>query len=298
MKLIGNTPLCRLRSIEPEGVELWAKMEDRNLSGSIKARPAWQMMQSATKSGQLSSGQTLLEPTSGNTGIALAALARRHEMRFCAVVPENATAERVELLRIYGAEIIFSPAPEGSNGAIRLAEEVLGENPDWVHLDQYSNPANAEAHFLGTGPEIWSELPSITHFVAGLGTGGTLMGTGRFLRSQKADVQIVAAEPMPGEAVQGLRSLEEGYVPPLLRTEELDRRILVRSGEAIAAARMFLREGIFAGISAGANLSVALRIASPGDKIALVVPDGGERYLSTGAFSEDAPEEMDLSSWW
>lgn len=298
MLLVSDTPLIRLPRIEPEGVEIWAKLEERNFSGSVKARPAWNMLRRAKESGQVQSGDTLLEPTSGNTGIALAAISQREGMRFCAVVPENSTRERLELLGILGADIIPSPAEEGSNGAIRLAEEILQENPTWVHLDQYSNPANAEAHFLSTGPEIWRAIPYLTHFVAGLGTGGTLMGTGRYLRSQNPQVQIVAAEPMPGEAVQGLRSLEDGYVPPLLSPEELDRRILVRAEEAIAGAREFLREGIFAGISAGANLSVALRIAEPGDRIVVVVPDGGERYLSTGAFETESGENLDLSSWW
>lgn len=292
--MVGETPLRRVPSLEPPGVELWAKLENQNLSGSLKARPAWNMLRSAEISGELSAGDTLLEPTSGNTGIALALLSPLRGMKFWAVLPENSTAERISLLRSLGARLTFSPKEEGSNGAIRLAEEIASKNDVWV-LDQYNNPANSEAHFQSTGPEIWRDLPSLSIFVAGLGTGGTLMGAGRYLHEKNPEIQVVAAEPMQGESVLALRSLEDGFIPGIFHAEELDHKILVRAEDAISGTRQLLRAGILAGISSGANLHVALRVARPGDRVVFVVADGWERYLSTNALDDRAP---DWSGWW
>ena len=292
--LIGNTPLRRVPSIEPPGVELWAKIESFNLSGSIKARPAWEMLRQAELSGKISPGSTLIEPTSGNTGIALALLSRLRGMNFWGVLPENSTEERISLLRSLGARLTFSPAEEGSNGAIRLARQIAAEH-EITLLDQYNNPANVEAHLHSTGPEIWRDLPGITLFVAGLGTSGTLMGAGQYLKQKNSSVGIVAAEPLPGEKVQGLRSLEEGFIPEIFDTKKLDRKILVRAEEAIEGTRRFLDAGILAGISSGANLHAALRVASPGDRVVCIVADSLERYLSTGALEGPSP---DWSGWW
>ena len=288
---IGNTPLVGLPRLSPTpGVRLWAKLESHNPTGSVKDRIARQMVDDAEKSGRLAPRATLLEPSSGNTGIALALIARVRGYRLVVVMPENTSLERRQVLETYGAEVVFSPADQGSNGSIRLAEQLAAEHPDWVMLYQYGNPANADAHYETTGPEIWRDLPEITHFVAGLGTTGTLMGVGRYLKEQNPGVQIVAAEPEFGDLVYGLRNLDEGFVPPIFDPDLLDRRIKVNSADALRRTReLAAAEGVFAGISSGAVLHVALRVAAGldhGDLVVLVA-DGGWKYLSTGAYGAD-----------
>jgi cysteine synthase len=288
---IGNTPLVGLPRLSPKpGLRLWAKLESHNPTGSVKDRIARQMVDDAEKTGRLAPGATLLEPSSGNTGIALALIARVRGYSLVVVMPENTSLERRQILETYGAKVVFSPADEGSNGSIRLAERLARDHPDWVMLYQYGNPANAEAHYETTGPEIWRDLPEVTHFVAGLGTTGTLMGVGRYLKEQRPGVQIVAAEPELGDLVYGLRNLDEGFVPPIFDPTLLDRRIKVNSGDALRRTRELVAlEGIFAGISSGAVLHVALRLAERIDHgdIVVLVADGGWKYLSTGAYSAD-----------
>jgi cysteine synthase B len=295
---VGDTPMVGLRSFSPAAhVRLWAKLEDRNPTGSIKDRPALAMLEAAEADGRLTPGCTVLEPTSGNTGISLAMAAKLKGYKMICVMPENTSEERRTLLRMYGAEIIPSPAAGGSNQAVAVAKKLAAENPDWVMLYQYGNPDNALAHYRGTGPEILRDLPSVTHFVAGLGTTGTLVGAGRYLREQKPDVQIVAAEPRYGELVYGLRNLDEGFVPELYDPEVLTGRYSVGSFDALRRTRELVeKEGIFAGISTGAVLHAALAVAEkaaggavPAD-IVLVVCDGGWKYLSTGAYSGDLEE--------
>jgi cysteine synthase len=288
---IGNTPLVGLPRLSPRpGVRLWAKLEGNNPTGSVKDRIAKAMVDDAEKAGRLASGATLVEPSSGNTGIALALVARVRGYRLVVVMPENTSAERRQLLELYGAEVVSSPAAGGSNGAIARAEELAAANPDWVMLYQYGNPANVTAHYETTGPEIWRDLPEVTHFVAGLGTSGTLVGVGRYLKEQNPDVQVVAAEPEYGDLVYGLRNLDEGFVPPIFDEAVLDRRIKVGSHDALARTReLAATEGVFAGISTGAILHVALRVAERADRADIVVlaPDGGWKYLSTGAYGAD-----------
>jgi len=248
------------------------------------------MVDDAEKTGRLKPGDTLLEPSSGNTGISLALIARLRGYGLVVVMPENTSAERRQLLELYGARIVLSPAGQGSNGSIRVAEKLAAEHPEWVMLYQYGNPANAGAHYDTTGPEIWHDLPEVTHFVAGLGTTGTLMGVGRYLKERNPDVQIVAAEPEYGDLVYGLRNLDEGFVPPIFDPALLDRRIKVNSGDALRRTReLASAEGLFAGISTGAILHVALRLAERLDhaEIVLLVCDGGWKYLSTGAYAGD-----------
>jgi len=288
---IGNTPLVGLPrfSTRPD-VRLWAKLEGQNPTGSVKDRIAKAMVVDAEKSGRLIPGATLLEPSSGNTGIALALVARARGYRLVVVMPENTSQERRQLLELYGAEVVPSPAATGSNGSIELAKELAAANPDWVMLYQYGNPANALAHYETTGPEIWRDLPEVTHFVAGLGTTGTLMGVGRYLKEQNPAVQIVAAEPEYGDLVYGLRNLDEGFVPPIFDETMLDRRIKVNSADALRRTRELAAvEGVFAGISSGAILHVALRLAERARRadIVLLVCDGGWKYLSTGAYGAD-----------
>ena len=298
---VGNTPLVRLGRLWPsERVRLWAKLEDRNPTGSVKDRAATWMLRAAEEQGRLRPGDTLLEATSGNTGISLAMAARRGGYRLVVVVPENVSAERVPLLRLYGAEVRFSPAVGGSNEAVRVARGLAADHPDWVMLDQYSNEANVRAHYESTGPEILSDLPEMTHLVAGLGTTGTLMGAGRFLRENVPGVQVVAAEPRYGELVYGLRNLEEGFVPELYDETVLDRRFSVGPRDAVRRTRELLDvEGIWAGVSTGAILHAALGVArkveAAGGRadIALIVCDGGWKYLSTGAFDGDLDEAED-----
>lgn len=305
---VGHTPLVGLPRLSPSpDVRVWAKLEDRNPTGSIKDRAALAMVEEAEKSGQLRPGCTILEPTSGNTGISLAMAARLKGYRLVCVMPENTSIERKQLLRMWGAEIVSSPAAGGSNEAVRVAKQMAEEHPDWVMLYQYGNPANAHAHYTGTGPEILEDLPTITHFVAGLGTTGTLMGTGRFLREKVPGIEIVAAEPRYGELVYGLRNLDEGFVPELYDASVLTTRYSVGPRDAVRRTRQLLEEeGIFAGISTGAILHAALGIAAkcvkegrPAD-IAFIVCDGGWKYLSTGAYEgtlDDAEDALDGQLW-
>jgi cysteine synthase len=288
---IGNTPLVGLPRLSPRpGVRLWVKLEGHNPTGSVKDRIARAMVDEAEKRGRLQPGATLLEPSSGNTGIALALIARVRGYRLVVVMAANTSVERRQLLELYGAEVVLSPPEGGSNGAIALAEKLAAEHPDWVMLYQYGNPANVTAHYETTGPEIWRDLPEVTHFVAGLGTGGTLVGVGRYLKEQNPAVQVVAAEPEYGDLVYGLRNLDEGFVPPIFDERVLDRRIKVGSRDALARTReLAASEGVFAGISTGAVLQVALRVAEPLGHAEVVVlsPDGGWKYLSTGAYGAD-----------
>jgi [CysO sulfur-carrier protein]-thiocarboxylate-dependent cysteine synthase len=289
---VGGTPLVGLPGLSPApDVRLWAKLEDRNPTGSVKDRAAFYMVAAAEKDGRLSPGATILEPTSGNTGISLAMISRLRGYKLICVMPENTSAERRQLLEAYGASIVFSPAAGGSNEAIRVAQGLVAENPDWVMLYQYGNEANARAHYETTGPELLADLPEITHFVAGLGTTGTLMGTGRFLREHVPGVKIVAAEPRYGELVYGLRNLSEGFVPELYDESVLTSRYSVSSADALRRTRELLQvEGLFAGISAGCVLHAGLGIAAKAHKageradIALLIADAGWKYLSTGAY--------------
>jgi cysteine synthase B len=290
---LGHTPLVGLPRLSPApDVRLWAKLEDRNPTGSVKDRAAFFMIEQAEKDGLLAPGTTILEPTSGNTGISLAMVAHLRGYKMICVMPENTSVERRQILEMFGAQIIFSPAAGGSNEAVRVARQLAAEHPDWVMLYQYGNEANARAHYETTGPEILADLPSITHFVAGLGTTGTLMGTGRFLRERVPDISIVAAEPRYGELVYGLRNIDEGFVPELYDESVLTTRFSVSSKDALRRTRELLdQEGIFAGISAGGALHAALGMAAKaqaaGERadIAFVVADGGWKYLSTGAYS-------------
>jgi [CysO sulfur-carrier protein]-thiocarboxylate-dependent cysteine synthase len=305
---IGNTPLVELPSFSPrEGVRIWAKLEGANPSGSVKDRIALAMLDAAEASGEIYPGteRIIIEPTSGNTGIALAMLARRRGYRFLAVLPENVSVERRQLLEAYGAGLEFTPAEFGSNGAIRRAQELVEQQPGrFCMLYQYGNPANPGAHFDSTAPELLRDLPEITHFVAGLGTGGTLTGTGRRLKLEKPGVQVIAAEPHPGDGVQGLRSLDEGFIPPVLDASVLDRKILVTSDDALAMTRRLAnQEGVFAGISSGAVLHAALRVAVGLHKgeIVCLFADGGWKYLSLGVWSKsltDAQDSVRDKVWW
>jgi len=305
---VGGTPLVGLPRLSPSpDVRLWAKLEDRNPTGSIKDRAALAMVEAAEKEGLLRPGCTILEPTSGNTGISLAMAAKLKGYRLVCVMPENTSEERRQLLRMWGAEVMSSPAAGGSNEAVRVAKTVAEEHPDWVMLYQYGNPANAQAHYEGTGPEILADLPEVTHFIAGLGTTGTLMGVGRFFREHRPDVRIVAAEPRYGELVYGLRNLDEGFVPELYDASLIDARFSVGPRDAVRRVRELLElEGIFAGISTGAILHAALGQAAKsvrsGERadIAFVVCDGGWKYLSTGAYEgtvDEAEERLEGQLW-
>jgi cysteine synthase B len=305
---VGGTPLVGLPTLSPSPeVRIWAKLEDRNPTGSIKDRAALTMVEQAEKDGLLTPGCTILEPTSGNTGISLAMAAKLKGYRIVCVMPENTSIERKQLLAMWGAEIISSPAAGGSNEAVRVAKHIAADNPDWVMLYQYGNPANAQAHYEGTGPEILADLPSVTHFVAGLGTTGTLMGTSRFFREHKPSVRIVAAEPRYGELVYGLRNLDEGFVPELYDASLIDSRFSVGPRDAVRRVRELLEaEGIFAGISTGAILHAALGQARKAVKageeadIVFIVCDGGWKYLSTGAYEgtlEEAEERLEGQLW-
>ncbi|PKV94886.1 cysteine synthase B [Amycolatopsis echigonensis] len=305
---LGGTPLVGLPRLSPtDEVRLWAKLEDRNPTGSIKDRPALAMIEAAERDGILRRGSTILEPTSGNTGISLAMAAKLKGYGLVCVMPENTSAERKQLLQAYGARIVFSPAAGGSNEAVRRAKELAKQNPDWVMLYQYGNPANADAHYRGTGPELLKDLPTLTHFVGGLGTTGTLVGVGRYLHETKPDVQVIAAEPRYGELVYGLRNLDEGFVPELYDESVLNGRYSVGAYDALRRTRELLEhEGIFAGISTGAVLHAALGVAEKaaarGEKadVAFVVADAGWKYLSTGAYSgslDEAAERLDGQLW-
>ncbi len=315
LEALGNTPLVGLRTLSPqwddgaEGphVRLWAKLEDRNPTGSIKDRPALRMIEQAERDGKLAPGATILEPTSGNTGISMAMAALIKGYQMICVMPENTSIERRQLLELYGARIIYSPAEGGSNTAVATAKQLADEHPAWVMLYQYGNPANADAHYYGTGPELLADLPEITHFVAGLGTTGTLMGTGRYLREHVPGVQIVAAEPRYGEGVYALRNIDEGFVPELYDPDVLTTRFSVGSFDAVKRTRELVQvEGIFAGISTGAVLHAALGIGAKARKagtqadIAFVVADAGWKYLSTGAYAgslDDAEDALEGQLW-
>jgi cysteine synthase len=303
LELVGNTPLVELTRLSPKaGVRLYAKLEGQNPTGSIKDRVAKAMIEAAEASGELEPGRALLEPTSGNTGISLALVAGLKGYPLTCVVPENVTEERLRLLRLYGAEIVFSPGAEGSNGAVRLALERAERDDRWFLPFQYGNDANPLAHYEGTGAEIARDLDRVDVFVAGLGTGGTLMGAGRRLRQSFPDVVVAAAEPLPGDAVMGLRSLEDGYVPPILDVEQLDRKLLVSNAAAVEGMRALLaREGIFAGVSSGAVIHVALRLADELDDgvVVAVLADGGWKYLSAPLWeAEDVERAMEHAVWW
>ena len=305
---VGHTPLIGLPRLSPApNVRLWAKMEDRNPTGSIKDRTAISMIDAAERDGLLKPGATILEPTSGNTGISLAMAAKVRGYKLICVMPENTSPERRQLLEMWGAKIISSPAAGGSNEAVRVAKELSAKNPDWVFLYQYGNPANTEAHYRGTGPEIWADLPTITHFVAGLGTTGTLMGAGKYLCEQNSEIAIIAAEPRYGEVVYGLRNIDEGFVPELYDASVLTRRFSVGAEDSVRRVRDLLEiEGIFAGISTGAILHAALALgkeaidAGKSADIAFIVCDAGWKYLSTGIYgaaSEAAAEGLDTQLW-
>ncbi|MGB2952886.1 MAG: cysteine synthase family protein [Gaiellaceae bacterium] len=300
LDLVGNTPLVELPRLAPKPeVRLYAKLEGQNPTGSIKDRIAVAMIEAAEAAGELEPGRELLEPTSGNTGISLALVAKMKGYTLTCVVPENATEERRRLLRLYGAEIVESPAVEGSNGAVRFALELAEREPRYFMPFQYGNEANPRAHYEGTGAEIAEALDRVDVFVAGLGTGGTLMGTGDRLREAWPDVVVAAAEPLPGDPVMGLRSLEEGYVPPILDVSKLDRKLLVSNAESLAGVRALLdREGIFAGVSSGAVVHVAARLAGELDEgvVVCVLADGGWKYLSADFWETDEVDEAKL--WW
>ena len=294
LDLIGNTPLVDVSVLSPNPrVRILAKLEGQNPGGSVKDRAAKYMVDEALKDGRLVPGQVILESSSGNTGIALAMIARMRGNPFKVVLPENVSIERRQLLEVWGAEILPSPGNEGSNGAMRRAQALAAEHPDWFFPYQYGNPANPKAHYEGTGPEIWRDCPEITHFVAGLGTAGTLMGVGRFLKERNPDIQIWAVEPPPGEMVDGLKNIDEGFVPPVFTDndgyEVLDRKMIVRPRESIEWTRRLTEVGIFAGISSGAIQAAASKCADTLDEgvIVTIVCDGGWKYLSTGAWTDD-----------
>ena len=315
IEAVGSTPLIGLARLSPRwagtdaepAVRLWAKLEDRNPTGSIKDRAAVSMIAAAEADGRLTPGCTILEPTSGNTGISLAMMAKLKGYGIVCVMPENTSQERRQLLEMFGARIVSSPAAGGSNQAVAVAKQLAEQNPDWVMLYQYGNPANAEAHYSGTGPEILDDLPSITHFVAGLGTTGTLMGAGRYLREKVPGIQIIAAEPRYGELVYGLRNIDEGFVPELYDDSVLTSRFSVTSYDALRRTRDLVEyEGIFAGISTGAILHAALGIAERAMKagrradVVFMVCDGGWKYLSTGAYTgslQQAAERLEGQLW-
>ena len=300
LELVGNTPLVELPRLAPKpSVRLYAKLEGQNPTGSTKDRIALAMIEAAEASGELKPGRELLEPTSGNTGIALALVAKLKGYRLTCVLPENATEERRQLLRLYGAEIVESPGAEGSNGAVRVALELAEREPRYFMPFQYANEANPRAHHDGTGAEIVAALDRVDVLVAGLGTGGTLMGAGARLRESFPDVVVAAAEPLPGDPVMGLRSLDDGYVPPILDVAKIDRKLLVSNEDAVAGVRALLdEEGIFAGVSSGAVVYVARRLAAELEEgvVVCILPDGGWKYLSAGFWHGEEIDEAKL--WW
>jgi [CysO sulfur-carrier protein]-thiocarboxylate-dependent cysteine synthase len=305
LDLVGSTPLVELPRLSPKPtVKLYAKLEGQNPTGSIKDRVAKSMIEAAEASGELEPGRALLEPTSGNTGISLALVAALKGYPLTCVMPENATPERKRLLRLYGAEIVLSPAAEGSNGAVRLALQMAEADPRWFVPFQYANLANPRAHYEGTGAEIAEALGQVDVLVAGLGTGGTLMGAGERVREAFPDLVIAAAEPLPGDPVMGLRSLDDGYVPPILDVSKLDRKVLVSNEESVAAVRDLLRlEGVFGGVSSGAVVAVARRLAAELDEgvVVTILADGGWKYLSADFWDADEGEvaaSMERTVWW
>jgi [CysO sulfur-carrier protein]-thiocarboxylate-dependent cysteine synthase len=302
LDLIGNTPMVDVSQLSPNGeVRIVAKLEGQNPGGSIKDRIARNMIQEAEADGTLTEGRTIIEPSSGNTGIALAMIARMRGYPIKIVMPENVSIERRQSLEVWGAEITLTPGGEGSNGAVRRAEALADEHPEWVFLYQYANEANPRAHYEGTGPEIWRDCPEVSHFVAGLGTTGTLMGVGRYLKERNPQVKVVAVEPPLGERVEGLRNLDEGYIPPVYEkwggAELLDRKRIVRPRESIEWTRRLADVGIFSGISGGAALAGAAKVASEVDSgmVVVVLADAGWKYLSTGAWTGDIDEVAALA---
>jgi cysteine synthase B len=307
VQAIGNTPLVELRRLSPKpGVRIYAKLESYNPTGSVKDRVARSMIERAEEEGRIAPGQTILEPTSGNTGISLGMICRRKGYPLKVVMPDNVTAERTQLLRMYGAEIVYSPGEQGSNGAVAMALEMAAADSSYYMPYQYGNQANPDAHYHGTAVEILEELDSVAAFVAGLGTGGTLMGNARRFKEEDPDTQIVAAEPLQGELVQGLRSLEDGYIPPIIDLSLLDRKIFVSNRDAVVWTKKLLgEEGIFAGVSTGAIASICVRVASELDEgnVVFVAPDDGWKYLSSGVYNktvEELEEEgvLERGSFW
>ena len=302
LELIGNTPIVDISALSPNpDVRILAKLEGQNPGGSIKDRIAWKMVQEAEADGTLTAGRTIIEPSSGNTGIALAMIARTRGYPIKIVMPENVSIERRQALEVWGAEIILTPGDEGSNGAVRRAQQLADERPEWVFLYQYANEANPRAHYETTGPEIWRDAPDVTHFVAGLGTTGTVMGVGRFLKEQNPEVKVVAIEPPLGERVEGLRNLDDGYIPPVYDKwggpDLLDRKRIVRPRESIEWTRRLLEVGIFSGISGGAALAGAAKVATEieAGTIVVILADGGWKYLSTGAWTGDLDTVAELT---
>jgi [CysO sulfur-carrier protein]-thiocarboxylate-dependent cysteine synthase len=294
LDLIGNTPMVDVSALSPNPeVQILVKLEGQNPGGSVKDRIALAMVEDAEKDGRLTPGATLVEPSSGNTGIGLALVARLKGYRLKVVLPSNVSIERRQLLAVWGAEVIESPGSEGSNGAVRMAERIHAEHPEWVFLYQYANEANPRAHYEGTGPEIWRDCPEITHFVAGLGTSGTLLGVGRYLKERNPAVAVWAVEPPAGELVDGLRNLDDGYIPPIFTAlggmELLDRKTIVDPRQSIVWTRKLAEVGVFAGISTGAALAGAAKCAGTIETGVIVVlsADGGWKYLSTGAWTDD-----------
>jgi cysteine synthase B len=300
LDLIGDTPLVGIHALSPNpAVRIYAKLEGQNPGGSSKDRIALHMVEAAEKDGKLRPGDTILEPSSGNTGIGLALVARTRGYRLRVVMPENVSVERRQLLEIFGAEVTLSPPDEGSNGAIRLARSIAADDPSLVMLFQYGNAANPLAHYEGTGPEIWRDCPELDCFVAGLGTSGTLMGVGRYLKERNPAVRVVAVEPPSGELVQGLRSLDDGFVPPIFDPELLDRKLIARPRESIEWTRRLLDEcGVFAGISSGAAVYGAARMAEQMESgtVVTLLPDGGWKYLSSGAWTDDLDVVVDRAT--
>ncbi len=301
---IGDTPIVELKKLSPKpGVRLFAKLEFYSPTGSVKDRVAKAMIERAEAEGAVAPGQRILEPTSGNTGISLALICRLKGYPFTAVMPENVTAERTQLLRMHGAEIVYSEGAKGSNGAVELALEMAEQDPSVYMPYQYGNQANPDAHYYGTAEEIIKDVGDVTAFVAGLGTGGTLMGNGRRLKEHDPNTKIVAAEPMQGEDVQGLRSLDDGFIPPIIDLSVLDRKIIVTNRDGIIwTRRLFFEEGIFAGVSSGAIASVAVRIANELDEgnVVFLVADDGNKYMSAGLWTKslDELEAVDSTVWW
>jgi [CysO sulfur-carrier protein]-thiocarboxylate-dependent cysteine synthase len=302
LDLIGNTPIVDVSALSPTpGVRILAKLEGANPGGSIKDRVALNMVREAEADGTLTPGRTIIEPSSGNTGIALAMIARTRGYPIKIVLPENVSIERRQALEVWGAEIILSPGGEGSNGAVRRAQALADEHPEWAFLYQYANEANPRAHYESTGPEVWADVPEITHFVAGLGTTGTLMGVGRFLKERNPDIKVIAIEPPLGERVEGLRNLDEGYIPPVYDKwggqDLLDRKRIVRPRESIIWTRRLGELGIFAGISGGAAVAGAVKVAGEIETgtIVVILADAGWKYLSTGAWTGDLDEVTALA---
>lgn len=300
LDLIGNTPLVDVSALSPNpAVHILAKLEGQNPGGSVKDRIALSMIEDAERNGRLVPGATLIEPSSGNTGIGMALVCRLKGYKLKIVLPGNVSIERRQLLELWQAEVIDTPANEGSNGAVRLAQQLASAHPEWTFLYQYGNPANPRAHFKGTGPEIWRDCPEITHFVAGLGTSGTLLGVGRFLKQANPRVQIWAVEPPTGESVEGLRNLDDGYIPPIFidqgGVDLLDRKTVVGPRESIEWTRRLADQGIFAGISSGAALAGAVRCANSIDQgtVVFMSADGGWKYLSTGAWTDELDAVVD-----